>query len=141
MQTEPLHEVFLSLGSNLGDKEKELDEAINKIEELIGHVERRSAFYDTAPCGFDSENRFLNCVVMVTTTATPHQVLALTQQIERLLGRTTKSVNGEYHDRQMDIDILLYDDITVDTPELKIPHPRMYERDFVMIPLNEILSE
>lgn len=64
----------------------------------------------------------------------------MTQEIERSMGRTVKSVNGQYHDRIIDIDILLYDDITIDTPELKIPHPLMHERDFVMIPLREIMK-
>ncbi|MBR2882885.1 MAG: 2-amino-4-hydroxy-6-hydroxymethyldihydropteridine diphosphokinase, partial [Prevotella sp.] len=71
---------------------------------------------------------------------TPHQVLEHTQSIERQLGRTSKTVNGEYHDRMIDIDILLYDDYVVDEPDLKIPHPLMEEREFVMKPLKEIMD-
>ena len=83
--------------------------------------------------------RFLNACVRVSTTLTPRQLLAATQQIERALGRTAKSAGGVYHDRVIDIDILLYDDLRVDEPDLKIPHPLMTERDFVMIPLREIM--
>jgi 2-amino-4-hydroxy-6-hydroxymethyldihydropteridine diphosphokinase len=74
------------------------------------------------------------------TTLEPLEVLAETQKIEREMGRTIKSVNGEYHDRIIDIDILLYDDLHINTPQLTIPHPLMEERDFVMIPLREILK-
>jgi 2-amino-4-hydroxy-6-hydroxymethyldihydropteridine diphosphokinase len=80
----------------------------------------------------------MNAAVRCETTKTPREVLLLTQQIERDLGRKTKSVSGGYADRTIDIDILLYDELTVDEPDLKIPHPLMHERDFVMIPLKEI---
>ena len=80
----------------------------------------------------------MNACVLCETTLTPRQVLRATQKIERELGRTHKSVNGHYADRLIDIDILLYDDLRVDEPDLQIPHPLMFERDFVMIPLGEI---
>lgn len=135
------HKVFLSLGTNLGDKRENLNKAIQKIGELVGDVVRQSSFIETEPWGFESKNRFLNGCVCVETDLTPLEVLEMTQLIERELGRKEKSHNGEYHDRIIDIDILLYDDVTIDEPELKIPHPHMKERDFVMIPLNEILKE
>jgi 2-amino-4-hydroxy-6-hydroxymethyldihydropteridine diphosphokinase len=69
------------------------------------------------------------------------QCLKETQKIERLLGRTTKSINGEYHDRPIDLDLLLYDELEMNTPELTLPHPHMQERDFVMIPLREIMED
>lgn len=138
------HCVYLGLGSNLGNREENILRAVKKIYELIGTVECQSALFDTEPWGFSSENRFLNAVVRVKTTLSPRQLLETTKKIEKALGRRKKSQtkNGRtvYHDRIIDIDILLYDDITVDEPDLKIPHPLMYERDFVMIPLQEVLD-
>ena len=99
---------------------------------------RQSSLISTEPWGFESDHRFVNACVLCETTLTPRQVLRATQKIERELGRTHKSVNGHYADRLIDIDILLYDDLRVDEPDLQIPHPLMLERDFVMIPLGEI---
>ena len=127
--------------------------AIDMIAQRCGTVARQSSFIETEPWGFVSPNRFLNAAVMLLTELTPHQLLRLTQQIERELGRTTKTndvkseelrVNGEPHiygycDRPIDIDILTYDDLHIDTPDLTLPHPRMSQRDFVMIPLSEIM--
>jgi 2-amino-4-hydroxy-6-hydroxymethyldihydropteridine diphosphokinase len=132
------HQVYLGLGSNLGDKEWNLSEAIRLIGEKVGEVLRQSSFIETEPWGFDSENRFLNAVILCQTTKTPREVLEITQQIERDMGRRQKSVSIGYADRTIDIDILLYDDLTIDEPNLKIPHPLMYQRDFVMRPLKEI---
>ena len=131
--------LYLSLGSNLGDREEMLHRAIALIDERVGTVQRVSSFIETEPWGFQSEHPFLNAACMVLTTLSPEQCLAETQKIERELGRTTKSKNGIYHDRPIDIDLLLYGDLKLSTPKLTLPHPRMYERDFVMIPLKEIL--
>lgn len=133
--------VYLGLGTNLGDKEKNIADAIGRIKELVGDVVRQSALYATEPWGFESENQFLNAAVCVETTLTPRQVLHATQRIEKEMGRTEKSENGEYHDRVIDIDILLYGDLHVEEPDLHIPHPLMRERDFVMVPLNEIMEK
>lgn len=130
----------MSLGANLGDREATINRAIERIGELIGAVERRSALLVTEPWGFRSPNKFVNAAVRCATELSPRRVMELTQQIERELGRVSKSVGGEYHDRLIDIDILLYDDISVDEPDLRIPHPLMRERDFVMIPLREIMD-
>ena len=135
------HIVYLSLGTNLGDKEKNLLSAITEIERRIGPIRAQSAFLATEPWGFESKNTFLNAAICVETRLTPLDLLHVTQQIERDLGRTHKSVGGQYHDRIIDIDILLYDDLHLSTEELTIPHPHMYERDFVLIPLQEILDE
>ena len=132
------HKVFLGLGSNLGNCKKNLERAIHMIDDRVGHVLRQSSFIETEPWGFESEHKFMNAVVLCETTKTPREVLLLTQQIERDMGRRKKSVSGGYADRPIDIDILLYDDLTIDEPDLKIPHPLMHQRDFVMIPLNEI---
>ena len=138
MNSEKLHRVFLGLGSNLGDKEANIRNAISLIGERVGLVVRQSSLISTEPWGFESDNQFVNACVLCETTLTPRQVLRATQKIERELGRTHKSVNGHYADRLIDIDILLYDDLRVDEPDLQIPHPLMFERDFVMIPLGEI---
>ncbi len=129
---------YLSLGTNLGDKEHNLNEAIRLIAERVGEVTKVSSFLETEPWGFASENTFLNACLKVETSLSPREVLVATQGIERELGRTRKSRNGVYHDRLIDIDILLYGELTIDEPDLQIPHPLMEKRDFVMIPLNEI---
>lgn len=129
------------MGTNLGDKRKNIAEAINNIGELVGDVVRQSALYETEPWGFRSDNRFVNAAVCVDTQLSPRRLLEVTQRIEREMGRTLKSAGGEYHDRIIDIDILLYGDLHIDEPDLKIPHPLMHERDFVMTPLNEIMEE
>ena len=146
-----MHQVYLGLGSNLGDREEHIRKAIALIGESIGLVIRQSSLIETEPWGFESANRFLNSVILVETTLTPRQLLKATQKIERSLGRKRKSTDSSlptpdsclltpvsYSDRSIDIDILLYDDLTVDEPDLKIPHPLMEQRDFVMTPLNEI---
>ena len=133
-----IHQVFIGLGSNLGDKVWNLQETIRLISERVGTVVRQSSFLETEPWGFESENTFVNAVICCETEKTPREVLVLTQQIEREMGRTRKSSSGGYSDRPIDIDILLYDNLTVDEPDLKIPHPLMHQRDFVMIPLEEI---
>ena len=157
--TNPLpHKVYLGLGTNLGDREANIRQAIRLIEERVGAVVRQSSLIETEPWGFESPNKFLNAVILCETERTPREVLRLTQKIERDMGRTHKSLaisdwpladsskpkaksqkpKANYKDRPIDIDILLYDDITIDEPDLKIPHPLMQERDFVMIPLGEI---
>ena len=138
------HQVYLGLGSNLGDCSRNLKRAIRLIGERVGTVVRQSSFIETEPWGFQSENKFLNAVVLCETERTPREVLLLTQQIERDMGRKKKltansqKLTANYKDRPIDIDILLYDDLTVDEPDLKTPHPLMHERDFVMIPLEEV---
>lgn len=130
--------VYLGLGTNLGDKEKNLRDAVQMIEERVGNVCSLSSFYATAPWGFESENAFLNAAVCVETLLSPRELLTITQQIEREIGRTTKSVNHTYADRLIDIDLLMYDDLIINDPDLVLPHPLMHERRFVMEPLAEI---
>ncbi|EEX54372.1 2-amino-4-hydroxy-6-hydroxymethyldihydropteridine diphosphokinase [Prevotella sp. oral taxon 472 str. F0295] len=130
----------MSLGANLGDRKGNIKLAIKQISELIGPVVRQSALIETAPWGFNSANTFINAAVCSETSLSPREVLQATQGIERALGRTTKSIDGQYHDRLIDIDILLYDDLHVNEPGLVIPHPHMNERQFVMQPLSEIID-
>ena len=140
-----VHTVYLSLGTNLGNKEQNLLTAIAEIGRRIGPIKAQSAFLATEPWGFESENTFLNAAIRIETNLSPIALLDETQQIERDMGRTQKSSANcqlstvNYQDRIIDIDILLYDDLHIDTPRLTIPHPPMQQRDFVLIPLKEIL--
>jgi 2-amino-4-hydroxy-6-hydroxymethyldihydropteridine diphosphokinase len=131
------HQVYLGLGSNLGERKELIEKAIALIGERIGTVTRQSSLIETEPWGFESSHKFLNGVILCETALTPREVLKGTQQIERELGRRKKTTLT-YKDRPIDIDVLLYDDLKVDEPDLKIPHPLMNQRDFVMIPLKEI---
>lgn len=134
-----MHHVYLGLGANIGDREATIRQAVRLIGERVGQVVRQSALIETEPWGFQSENAFLNGVVLVETELAPRSVLKLTQDIEHSLGRTSKSSPSMgYHDRPIDIDILLYDDLTISEPDLQIPHPLMTQREFVMKPLSEI---
>ena len=135
-----MYHVYLSLGTNLGNRKRNIREAIEKIGEQIGVVDCQSALYETKPWGYSSPNDFINSCVLVLTTMAPRQVLEAAQRIEREMGRTLKSVDGEYHDRIIDIDILMIDDLVINEPDLHVPHPLMKERDFVMKPLKEILK-
>lgn len=128
---------YLGLGTNIGNKRRNLITAAALLAERVGDVLALSGFYETEPWGFESNNWFLNAAVKLNTDYSPQELLVITQQIEKELGRTEKS-NGTYHDRVIDIDILLYDDEVLQTPELVLPHPLMHERKFVMEPLAEI---
>ena len=130
--------VYLGLGSNLGDRKENLACAIRLIGERVGKVLRVSSFIETEPWGFESDNAFMNAVILCETDLLPRQLLCVTQKIECEMGRKKKSTDGGYADRCIDIDILLYDDLRVDEPDLQIPHPLMLKREFVMIPLREI---
>lgn len=136
-----LHDVFLGLGSNIGDRGENLHSAINKIEERIGNVIATSAFYVTKPVGFESENSFLNAACLIKTKLRPMQVLQETQLIETEMGRKTKSENKIYVDRIIDIDLLLFDDEMYVNDKLTLPHPHLHERAFVLLPLSEIAGD
>ena len=133
--------VYLGIGTNLGEREANLRRAIELLHERVGECIACSSIYRSAPQGFVSDNQFANIVAVCQTDHSPEEVLQITQQIEREMGRTEKSVNGIYHDRVIDIDLLkAYEgdrEIVVQTPTLSLPHPRMEERDFVMVPLHE----
>jgi len=135
--------VFLGLGSNLGNKAQYLNAAKDAIKQEIGEIITQSSFYETKAVGFEG-NSFINQVIKVQTTLSPENLLQKTQKIEKKLGRIKKSIikNGVlvYANRTIDIDILLYDDLQMDTETLTIPHPRMHEREFVMKPLREIMG-
>lgn len=129
--------VYLGLGTNIGNKRKNMVTAAALLAERAGDILSLSSFYETEPWGFESDNTFLNAALALETTYTPLALLHLTQQIEREMGRTQKS-NGAYHDRIIDIDILLYGNERINNEELVVPHPLMQQRLFVMQPLAEI---
>jgi len=128
---------YLALGTNIGNKRRNMITAAALLAERVGDVLALSGFYETEPWGFQSENTFLNAALQLETSLSPLELLKATQEIEIEMGRTQKS-NGAYHDRIIDIDILLYEDLVLQTPELTLPHPLMHERLFVMEPLAEI---
>jgi 2-amino-4-hydroxy-6-hydroxymethyldihydropteridine diphosphokinase len=134
---------FLSLGTNLGNKESNLDHAIEKIEEYIGRILMYSSIYETEPWGFQAKNEFLNMVLKVETDLIPSELLEKVLNIESLLGRVraNKHYTSAYSSRVIDIDILMYDNIIINEPDLKIPHPLMHERKFVLVPLCEIAPD
>lgn len=133
--------MYLSLGTNLGDRRQNIASALDLIANEVGTILSASDIIETDPWGFESPHAFLNMAVKVETNLQPLQALHATQQIERRLGRDRKTADRQYHDRLIDIDILLYDDLVMDTPELTIPHPLMYQRPFVMEPLSQIAPE
>lgn len=131
--------VWLGLGTNTGNKKENLTRAIEELSLALGKCIAQSRIVETEPWGFSSNNNFLNCVVAFSTTKTPLELLDTTEEIERRLGRITKSSGGIYHDRIIDIDILLYGREIINHPRLTIPHPLMHKRDFVLSPLCEII--
>ena len=134
--------IYFGIGTNLGDREANLNAALHLLNERVGEQLACSSVHRSAPMGFESENEFANIVAVYDTPYSPEEVLLITQQIEREMGRTKKSVNGVYHDRIIDIDllqaILNSKAIIHNSSTLTLPHPRMQERDFVMIPLREV---
>lgn len=133
--------VYLALGSNLGDRHALLDSAIAHIGQDVGRVKAVSNRYETEPEGFVSSSSFVNAVIEVDTELEPLALLRATQRIECKLGRKTKSTAGQYSDRPIDIDILLYGDQRVETLELTIPHPHISVRRFVLEPLCDVLPD
>ena len=125
----------------MGDRAENLTRAVALISEQVGTVLACSSFMETAPWGFTSDNHFLNAVLAVDTALSPHELLRVTQSIERELGRLHKTIDGNYSDRIIDIDFLLYEDLTIVSEELTIPHPYILMRDFVYLPLGEIAPE
>ena len=134
--------IYFGIGTNLGNREENLRTAVQMLHERVGECLACSSIYRSAPQGFVSENEFANIVAVCQTNASPEEVLLITQQIEREMGRTEKSINGIYHDRVIDIDLLKATHhsslITHHSSNLTLPHPRMNERDFVLIPLHEV---
>lgn len=129
---------YLGLGTNIGNKRRNLIKAAVLLAERAGDVMAISSFYETDPVGFQSDHRFLNAALCLETACSPLELLEMTQAIEREMGRTSKSVDGVYKDRIIDIDILLYGTEVISMERLTLPHPLMQDRAFVMAPLAEI---
>jgi 2-amino-4-hydroxy-6-hydroxymethyldihydropteridine diphosphokinase len=136
-QRHPLHTTYLSLGSNLGDRRANLREAIRQLAPPVV-VLAESPIYETPPWGEENQPRFFNMAVKADTDLPPMDLRDHVKQIEADMGRKPSYRWGP---RSIDIDILLYDDLIMETPELTIPHPRMHERGFVLVPLDAIAGE
>nr|HEV7952793.1 2-amino-4-hydroxy-6-hydroxymethyldihydropteridine diphosphokinase [Candidatus Acidoferrales bacterium] len=133
----PTHTVYLSLGSNLGDRAAHIEQALTRLGEEGVRIVKRSSFYETEPVEFLPQGWFLNIAVEAETELTPRQLLRVIRQIERELGRKRTVRAGP---RTIDIDILLFDAKIMNAADLEIPHPRMTERRFVLVPMTEIAS-
>lgn len=131
-----IHQAFIALGSNLQTPKNQIEQALNTIANTPGiQLIRASSLYKTAPVGYDNQDDFINAVAKIKTSLNPIELLHTLLAIENIFGRERPFPNAP---RILDLDVLLYDDIEMATPELTIPHPRMQARGFVMIPLAEI---
>lgn len=135
------HNIFLSLGSNEGDRGRLLQQAIDSIKAYVGDVVKISRTFEGEPIGFKSEKQFLNLCLELKTDGSPQQLLLKLEAIEVKLGRLKPSIFSEYTDRTIDLDIIFFDDLIVDSKELVIPHPKMHLRRFVLEPLAELCPD
>jgi 2-amino-4-hydroxy-6-hydroxymethyldihydropteridine diphosphokinase len=134
-----MSKVFLGIGTNLGNRKANLRKAREMIGEYIGRILNSSSVYETAPWGFEAENDFLNMVMEVETNLSPSEIMKKIADIESKLGRERDQ--DRYSSRVIDIDIVLYDDLAINENGLKIPHPLMHERKFVLVPLCELAPD
>ena len=132
-------EVYLLLGSNLSDRQRFLNETTRLLHERVGTVLKPSSIYETEPWGFTNKNNFLNQVLLVETSLNPYELLKVLKAIETKLGRIRKT--QRYSPRCIDIDILFYNDEVYFSDDLVIPHPRLHDRMFTLVPLNEIAPD
>ncbi|NVO20042.1 MAG: 2-amino-4-hydroxy-6-hydroxymethyldihydropteridine diphosphokinase [Bacteroidetes bacterium] len=130
--------VFLSIGSNKGDRLKALADAFVALQSRAGIIQEYSSVYETEPWGFEADQQFYNQVLLLKAEMAPHKLLSTLLDIEISMGRVRQ--RGTYQSREIDIDILLYDDRIINSEELRIPHPRMQDRKFVLVPLAEIAA-
>ena len=129
---------YIAIGSNLGDREKNISDAVHKMRDTQGiEVKKLSQIYEPEPVGGPKQPDFLNAVMHIETTLEPRELLLAVQDIENQLGRTRTI---KYGPRTIDLDILIYGDKKIDEPDLKIPHPKMNEREFVLEPLKDLLE-
>ena len=131
--------LFISLGSNLGNKKENLTKAIQFISKRVGQVKQKSSIYSTEPWGYESFNNYLNQVVEIESEQTPEQIMLNLLMIESEMGRIRHS--GSYADRQIDLDILFYDHEILNLTKLTIPHPLLHKRLFILEPLAELAGE
>jgi 2-amino-4-hydroxy-6-hydroxymethyldihydropteridine diphosphokinase len=133
-----MYDVFIGIGSNLGNREDNCNDAIRRLGRSGIEIIARSSMYETEPWGVTDQPKFINMVIRIGTTLEPSELLAALKEIERKMGRVD---TGKWGPRVIDLDILLYGDLVIDEPDLTIPHPHMFERDFVLKPLSEIAPE
>lgn len=139
MGTNEMKSVFLGLGSNLGDREGNLRNAVEKLGEYAGKIVKASSVYETEPWGFSSDDKFLNMVLELETSLNPSGLLERLLMIESMMGRLREG--KQYSSRNIDIDILFFGDLGCYTKALEIPHPKLHERKFVLVPLAEIAPD
>lgn len=139
MEKVVLNRTLISLGSNLGNRTLYVQQAISAINDSIGKVEYISSFHESAPWGYDSENQFVNACVTCHTLLSPIDLLTKLKEIEQNMGRI-KTTTG-YEDRCIDLDIIFYNDVKINSDVLTIPHPQFKNREFVMIPSREIIKK
>lgn len=135
-----MHKAFLSLGTNMGKREKNLSKAIRYINVGIGHIIDLSGIYETEPWGFESEDKFLNMVVEIITELTPLEMIDKCLEIETRLGRERDDTEG-YTSRPIDVDILFYNEEIISESNLIVPHPHLHNRKFILEPLSEIAPD
>ena len=128
------HRVYLALGANIAPMKANIDKACLLLATKIDDI-KMAPVYETKPWGFEDQENFLNTALRGDTDLTPEELLEFTQEVEREVGRVKRFQNGP---REIDIDILLYDDVVLNTPRLQVPHPRMHERDFALQPLADL---
>ncbi len=131
--------ITLGFGSNLGERKEIILQAYTLLEEKLGKKTQESTMIETKAWGFESENLFLNSVAVFETDKTPRESLVICNEIEALLGRRRNPNATTYENRPIDIDILFYENEIIDESDLKIPHPLISQRDFVLIPLKELM--
>ncbi|MDA1060909.1 MAG: 2-amino-4-hydroxy-6-hydroxymethyldihydropteridine diphosphokinase [bacterium] len=132
-----MQNIYISLGSNLGKRNEHLKSALKEIREFA-RITKKSKVYETDPIGLTEQGKFLNMVIEIETELKPIELIVRLEETEHKLGRVREMVNGP---RTIDLDILIYGSQIVNTPNLKIPHPRMHKREFVLIPFAEISEE
>ena len=133
-----MSKVYLSIGSNKGNRSVLINKAIDEIEKKVGIIISRSSIYESKSWGFDS-NDFYNLCLIIDTDIAPKSLLINLKRIEKSMGR--EDIDGSYSDRFIDIDILFYDNIITDLEDLKIPHPKIEIRKFVLVPMLEIADD
>jgi 2-amino-4-hydroxy-6-hydroxymethyldihydropteridine diphosphokinase len=134
-----MHKVYLGIGGNLGNKQTNFKEVYQKIENELGEIVKASSIYETPPWGFKSNDAFWNSVIKISSIYSPEVLLSKIHLIEKSFGR--KRGNEQYSSRKIDVDILYFDDLFMETDELIIPHPHINKRKFVLVPLAEIAPE
>lgn len=132
-------DIYISLGTNLGNKLNHLSAASAMIEKHCGWIEQKSSIYESPPWGYASFNNYLNQVIKIQTDLQPVELLEVLLKIEKEMGRTRTKNN--YEDRPIDLDIIYYGDQIINSTKLTIPHPQVYHRNFILVPLNEIAPE